>query len=265
MAHAYSTINLEATRQSIVRKLREIRRERGWTQAELAEMLGLSQARISVIERGGGTISAEQFVALLALANVPIEDFLPRQNPEDEVQNTLARLGALHLREIEDVVPTERFRKVEDAVAETLVAPRSSRLVLALAPVLVWNIDHVNLDQTNARLERIGLSHRLGWLVESILHGIPLVGNAGAPAWARRRRRAAFVLTEFLNRFQRLGPNTEQSPEAPVDHLDSNIRSAKTLAMVWQSSGDVARRWGIATELAPEDFGAALRVVGVDR
>src|SRR5689334_20395013 len=114
------TPDLDTTRRGIARKMAELRRARGWTQAQLAERLGLSQARLSVIERGGGTISAEQFVVLMALFNVPVEDFLPKQDPEDEIQNALARLGALHLREVAGVLPSSRMREVSDAVREVL-------------------------------------------------------------------------------------------------------------------------------------------------
>jgi transcriptional regulator with XRE-family HTH domain len=242
-------LNLEETRKGIVRRLREVRLQRGWSQAELAEKLGLSQARLSVIERGGGTISAEQFVALLALTNLPIETFLPEQDLEDELQNALARLGALHLRELENVVPTSRFQRVEDAVVEALAAPRSSRLVLALAPVVVWNADHLSLDQANERLARIGLSARLGWLAENTVAAIAFLADSCPREWRFRARVARVTLTNFLARVPR---STGQ------DILDAGIASAETLRHVRELSSPISRSWGIISELQPADFGAAL-------
>lgn len=252
-------IDLERARHAILQRLRDLRRERGWTQAELAEKLGLSQARLSVIERGGGSITAEQFVVLLALTNVPIEQFLPRQSQEDEVQNALARLGALHLRELEDIVPTERFRRVEDAVIETLAAPRSARLVLALGPVLVWNVDHVRLDHISERLAGIGLSDRVGWLAETIAEGLGTLGRLPNGVWTRRARRAAFVFDEFVRRAKPGRRHDASEAGTPRDHLDPNVRSAKTLAELWRATGPVGRAWGIATELGPEDFAETIR------
>lgn len=249
--------DLNETRRGIVRKLREVRLARGWSQAELAGRLGLSQARLSVIERGGGTISAEQFVALLALTNLPIEAFLRRQDPEDEIQNALARLGALQLRELDDVVPTDRFQRVEDAIVETLAAPRSSRFILALAPVVVWNAEHLSLDQVNERLSRIGLAGRLGWLVESLGRALPLAALAKGSEWWKRRRRAELALAEFRGRSGVVHPPTE-SPEAPTDHLDPHLRSMRSLDIEWHNSDALARRWGIATELGASDFARAL-------
>lgn len=257
MINTSTALDLDATRREIVRKLREVRLARGWSQAELAERLGLSQARLSVIERGGGTISAEQFVALLALTNLPIEAFVPRQSPEDEIQNALARLGALHLRELEDVVPTDRFQRVETAVVETLAAPRSSRFILALAPVVVWNADQLSLAQVNERLSRIGLAGRLGWLVEVLEQALPLAAIPKGSEWWKRRRRAELVLAEFRAHPGALHPPAEW-PEDPTDHLDPQLRSMKSLHIEWHSSDALAKRWGIATVLGASDFAQAL-------
>lgn len=246
------TYDLDRLRLTIVRKVREVRLARGWTQAELARKLGLSQARLSVVERGGGTLSAEQLIAFLAFANLPLSELIPRQDPEDELQNALARLGALHLRELDDVVPTERFERVDDAVLGTLAAPRSARLLVALGPVLVWNIDHLPLDHLHARLRRIGLAHRLGWLVQSLLEGLVTAEVQGE--WDRRRRRAELLLGALLQRMEAPASSKERLP----DPLDPEIRSVKSLDIERHNSDPVARRWGVATDLGSADFARAL-------
>ena len=88
--------NLDKTRRHIVARVRELRAERRWTQAELGEKLGLSQARLSEIERGAGSFSAEQLVEILVQFNVRLEDLVGQQPGDDAIQNALARLGALH-------------------------------------------------------------------------------------------------------------------------------------------------------------------------
>ena len=88
---------------SLLRKLRgrvgdtvrELRRDRRWTQAELAGQLGLSQGRLSEIEGGKGSLTAEQFLLLLGLFNVGASRFWTAPaDPEADLQNALARLGA---------------------------------------------------------------------------------------------------------------------------------------------------------------------------
>lgn len=251
-------LDLDTTRRGIAHKMRELRLARGWTQAQLAERLGLSQARLSVIERGGGTISAEQFVVLMALFNVPIEDFLPTQDPEDEIQNALARLGALHLREVPGVLASTRLREVTDVVREVLVSPRASRLVTALAPVLVRHIDMVNLDLVLSQLAALGLGRRLAWLLENVCAALASVGGRLPGEWALNGRRATLVLGELANRLGAQTRPAEPSPETPIDYFDPAIRGMKTAAIVWHNADPIARRWGIVTELVPEDFAQAL-------
>jgi transcriptional regulator with XRE-family HTH domain len=68
---------VERLRSDIARKVRELRTGRGWTQAELAERLDASQARLSEIERGDGSFSAEQLLTLFKLFNVGPDHFAP--------------------------------------------------------------------------------------------------------------------------------------------------------------------------------------------
>jgi transcriptional regulator with XRE-family HTH domain len=143
-------------------KVRDLRLARRWSQAELAKRLGLSQARLSEIERGAGSFTAEQFIELLGLFNVTVGHFAPADQPPDaELQNALVRLGATHLFAT-NAVPTDRVRDVNGAVRETLVEG-SPRLVTALAPVLVSNSKEVNLRRIEGSLREVGLDNRLGW------------------------------------------------------------------------------------------------------
>lgn len=155
-------------------------------------------------------------------------------------------------------MPTDRFERVEAAVVETLAAPRSSRrFILALAPVVVWNADHLSLDQVNERLSRIALAGRLGWLVESLEHALPLAAIPKGSEWWMRRRRTELVLAEFRSRPGAIHPPTEW-PEAPTDHLDPQLRSMKSLHIEWHNSDALAKRWGTATVLGASDFACAI-------
>src|SRR5262249_44243414 len=136
---------------------------RRWTQKELAARLEFSQSRLSEVERGAGSFTAEQFLLLLKLFNVGASHFvIGTGDPDLELQNALARLGATHLDESEDALPSERLEEVHAAIREALVSG-APRLVAALAPVLVRNAERLNLVKLYADLERTGLQRRLGW------------------------------------------------------------------------------------------------------
>lgn len=236
----------DKTRRFIARKVHALRKERRWTQAELAQRL--SQSRLSEIERGGGSFSAEQFLTILRLFNVTASYFADEVPDRGaEIQNALARFGALHL-------PSERLDDVGDVVREALVAPELPRLITAIAPVLVRNVDRLNLPRLKLRLAEAGLERRLAWVVENTAEAIrnELPAATSTP-WAKAYRRALVVLDAFL---APLGQ--EREPTAP-DVLDAGIRSKKTLSEVTGASSPISRRWGIVTSLQPDDFVEALR------
>jgi transcriptional regulator with XRE-family HTH domain len=242
--------NLDKTRMHIVSRVRELRVERRWTQAELAEKLGLSQARLSEVERGGGSLTAEQLVLVLRLFNVRLEDVVGLQPVEDELQNALARLGALHLREVATALPSERVASARAAVRETLLAPRDTRLLLALAPVLVANVDGLNLDVLHDELSQLGFPARVPWLVDNVRAALGLTSPTKASApW----RRAATVLGDFLERHPPPG-----EAELRLDYIDGGVRSSRTLAHVRDTASIFSRRWGVLSELQPSDFADAL-------
>ena len=51
---------IEKYRKEIAAGVKALRQKRGWTQKELAELLGLSQNWLSELENGKGSFSAEQ-------------------------------------------------------------------------------------------------------------------------------------------------------------------------------------------------------------
>jgi transcriptional regulator with XRE-family HTH domain len=252
---------LEKTRTDIARKVRELRQERHWTQAELSSRLQLSQNRLSEIERGASSFTAEQFLTILKLFNVPVNHFSQAApNQTSELQNALARLGALHLQENAEVLPSERLEKVGDVLRETLVAAEYPRLITALGPVLVRHVDSINLKKLEAQLAEAGLARRLAWLIDNTLEALRRELQRSPPRrWGQLYRRAEIVLgtfVELLTSDQRLQAGHSEST---LDLLDTGIRSKKTLEEVRASSSSISRRWGIVTTLQPEDFLEALR------
>lgn len=243
--------NLEKTRRRIAERIRQQRVQRRWTQRELAERIGLSQARLSELERGAGSFSAEQFVEILRLFNLRLEDLVGLQPVEDELQNALTRLGALHLREVNAVLPSERVASVRAAVRETLIAPRDTRLLLALAPVVVANVDLLNLDVLHDELRQLGFPVRVPWLVDNVCTALDLASPVKAPpGW----RRAATVLGDFLARHPPPGDGASHP-----DYIDDAVRSTRTLAQVRGNSSAISKRWAVISELQASDFADALR------
>lgn len=254
-----STSDLDNTRLRIVAKVRELRTERRWTQADLAAKLGLSQARLSEIERGGGSFTAEQFLEVLRLFNVNVDAFTAPQQVEYELQNALARLGAFHLREVSGALPSARVAGVRAAVRETLLAPTDARLLLALGPVLIANLAALNLDVLDDELRAFGFPARVPWLVENVHTALLLGGVAqGRPAAAQWHRSLA-VLGDFVSR------HPAPAIDAPrhLDHVDAGVRSERALAQVLAGASDISRKWGVVSDLQPADFADALRAADV--
>jgi transcriptional regulator with XRE-family HTH domain len=246
---------LDKIRRDIAGQVRALRQERHWTQAELARHLGVSQNRLSEIERGSGSFTAEQFLAVLKLFNVPVNRFgFETRDRGAELQNALARLGAPHLQESTAVIPPEELTDASVALRISLL-DASPRLLTALAVVLVRNLDRLNLRRVQADMVQAGAPGRLPWLIGSTLDAITnyLSTESVPPRWARRLRRAEVVLLPFLKAMDAV------QPDPVVDVLDPNIRSPKTADEVAAAGSDIAKRWGIVTRLNRQDFLEALR------
>jgi transcriptional regulator with XRE-family HTH domain len=246
------------SRQRIAQKLRELRLARRLTQEELAARLHVSQGQLSQLERGNASLTAEQFLEVLRFFNVPASDFAPADaSGERELQNALARLGATHLQESPDVVAGERFQDLTNVLREALVAS-SSRLVTAIAPVLVANLDRIVLRKLLSDLTAAGLEQRFAWVVDNTVDALRQELE-GAPAgeWRIRARHANAVLSDFLGFLRdHLGEGAKSSPD---DVVDGDIGSRETLDVVRRQSSPISRYWHIVSSLHPDDFLEALR------
>jgi transcriptional regulator with XRE-family HTH domain len=245
-----------SSRERIADVVRTLRHERAWTQAELARKLGLSQPRLSQIESGGGSFSAEQFLLILKLFNVTPARFADGlQNRGPQLQNALARLGARHLYESDDALPGESVDNVSKLVGEVL-SEGDPRLTAALAPVLVSNIDRVSLSKLQLDFSHAGFERRLPWLCENIVQAINSELKTNPPrTWSNQARRADWVLAQF---FRATTPPSDQLPR-DWDALDAGIRTMRTALEVQEAASDVSRKWRIITSLTPDDFARALR------
>lgn len=247
--------DLRELKALIAAKFRALRQERRWTQVRFAGLLGLSQNRLSEIERGKGSFTAEQLFVVLKTFNLQLDYFMPaRPGQVPQIQNALARLGARHLKEDSAAVPTERLKEAGDAIVEALVAARSPRQITAIAPVVVNQIDNLNLNLLRLKLAEAGFERRLGWVLENTLEAVcgELVSLRGE--WRPKYRRAELVLRNLLAHWHVPGGG-----KAAEDILDRDILSPETLSQVKAALPPLCKKWGIITRLTAGDFAAALR------
>lgn len=248
---------LDKERLAIAERVRELRSSRGLTQAALAKQLGLSQNRLSEIERGAGSFSAEQFLRILRVFNVGASEFVASGHDRGlEVQNALARLGAAQLHESTDVLVSDELQQVHDVVREALLLGEP-RLVTAVAPVIVTHGARLNLSRLYADLETLGHERRLAWAVDNTLHALgTLADQAKGSEWSKLRRRVEVPFQLFL---EFVGARHPEQANRPPDVLDATIRTRRTLEEVQRRASQQSARWGIATSLQLEDFVEALR------
>lgn len=104
------------TAESIGERLARLRRERGITQAELAERLGLAQPNISDYERGILRLNAELILRLTGILKVSSDELLGIQEPKGRVAAGNRRI-ARRLEEIERLP-----RRDQEALLRTIDA-----------------------------------------------------------------------------------------------------------------------------------------------
>lgn len=251
---------LHSARYDVARGVRALRRERRVTQQELSHALGISQGRLSVLERGTSSFTAEQLLVIMRLFNAPVSHFAPLHQQGDtyaELQNALARLGAIHLREDDSVLPSGKVDAANAAVREALVVG-ASRLVTALAPVIVRQGSGVSLSRVDAEMRTLGLERRLPWLADNVLAGLRQRLEADPPhALAMTYRRAEVMIGEYA-RVAAWRASADRIDEAPFDLLDPTVRSQKTLDELKARGSEISKRWHIASGLQPDHFAAAL-------
>lgn len=241
-------------RRTIGETLRHLRDERRWTQAELAERLAVSQPRLSQVERGVASLTAEQFLEVLKIFNVSATDFV-QQAPEDpsvSLQDALARLGAQHLRVSNQVLP-KQLANVNAVILETLVSGQP-RLLTALAPVLVQHARDLNFTKLAADAHGVGVRRRLYWLIENTAAAIRTMASSPSSQAPPRYRLAARRLQTAM----RFAEGYEKVIDGTFDLLDKTITSHQTAEQVERESSSISKRWRIISSLQPQDFASAL-------
>jgi len=245
----------------IAKWLRELRRDRRWPQSRLAERLEISQAQLSRIESGNGSLTAEQLLRVLAVFNVGLSGLLGRGKSEDRLQNALARYGATDLLESENVVPAKEHEDLHSVITQALAFSSSPRQIAGLAPVIIRNHKIISLPRLQQEFSRLGYLNRLNWLLENTLHALNAAGKDESVR--RLRLRNAKAELKLKNHLQHQTPPPAEDAagktEPAEDILDHDIASEKTLEDLRENRSELSRKWAVLTALREEDFIEALR------
>ena len=254
-------MTIKALKASIGERVRRLRQERRLSQARLAKELAISQNYLSELERGQGSFTAEQLLTILRLFNVPVDYFAPAKvSTGAQLQNSLARLGAKHLAENEQIIPSDRLKAAIAAIREALISAESSRQIAAIAPILVEHAGSLNFSKLHADFIELGGETRLGWIIDSSLKAIKREElSSKLPQEWRLKYRRAYVLIDSLNAWRKLTTIHERLKAAEYAVLDPEIASEETLKEVKANLSPIAKRWHIITEIDVRDFTRALR------
>lgn len=250
---------LPESRHAVGATVRRLRTVHGWTLAGLAARLGLSTSRLSEVERGKGSFTAEQLLVLFRLFQVGPEAFDPGPPGEDPVsaslQNALVRLGARHLAVDERAPVRAEHARPVGVLLDVLVAHPEARLLTALPPVVVRQIDHVPFAAVQHGAVQAGVPGRWPWLLEHARAALEVVGNTGDTAWLLQRRRALTLIERFLARL----PHPD--PEEPFDLIDPELRHPASVQRAERAASVIDQRWRVLGRLTVADFAGPLEAV----
>lgn len=159
-------------------ELREPRLARGWTQGELAERLGVSQAYVCLLERGRRTVSrslARKLTGLLRLSpgTLPVGDC--RDPLRDE--EATAALGSLGYPGFA-YVRARRPLNPADLVVRALRARNVNARVVEALPWVLLSYPHLDWTWVRREAKINDLQNRLGFLVSVARELAELRGEA---------------------------------------------------------------------------------------
>lgn len=250
---------IDVLRRRLGPTTRRLRLERGWTLAQLARHLDLSESRLSELERGAGSFAAEHLLTLFRLFHVGPEDFLGGDAALDPVVGSLvaalAKFGARHLAVDDTFVIRREHSRVVDAVQEVLLRHPSARLLTALPPVLVVSSGDRPLAAVQHAVVQAGVPGRWRWLLDHFVAALDAVGEGGSVTWRRDSARARTVVSHFLESLPR------PAADAPFDLLDPDLRSARSVKAAEAAASAIDRRWRVLSRLDTPDFVGPLDTV----
>jgi transcriptional regulator with XRE-family HTH domain len=250
--------DIHEIRLSVANNIRRLRQENRWTQTRLARLLGLSQNRLSEIERGQGSFTAEQLLLVLKTFNTMLSDFSSASGASAEklLQNAIARLGAGPLQESRDLLPTEKLETATSVIREVLTSAENPRQITALAPVIVNQMNSTGLNKLRLEFLGEGRINRLGWLLESvhaaILNELRGPKQKWSYGWEDRYHRAGVLIGNILRYPGFSLPRSKKVVEEPLE--SGVLRSQEAFEEVKASRDSMAKKWAVVTRITTNDF-----------
>ncbi|CAN5400761.1 hypothetical protein BH10PLA2_BH10PLA2_14390 [soil metagenome] len=183
-----STIPTEL--QNLGKWLQKARVQQRISQKEIALRAGLSQPRISGIEKGEMLPTLPQLIRLARALVVPIQWFLTGSvNPGTEISDLALQLQRLKIVDLfvpENLVPGA-FRPTEEVLALAVRGNQPNpRIIEALPAVLAWNLWSPPRLREYSRPRKSKTSIRLAWLADVALTIHRTIGFPGGCPQFRR-------------------------------------------------------------------------------
>ena len=149
---------MDTFKKTLSQNLRAIRKSKGLSTADLAEILGVSQAKISYIENCKGVLSAADVATLSKRLNVPVSEFFRGLDQEDnrtalnELVACLIYYGAKLLSKPPGI--TLKVTSFEDVLVRSLGYIEDDRLHKGFCTALITQASkkEINIDQIFAQI-----------------------------------------------------------------------------------------------------------------
>jgi transcriptional regulator with XRE-family HTH domain len=100
---------LRAARVRVGKTIRQLRKQRGWSQEQLAERAGNNTKHVGQIERGEVNVGIDKLTAIAASLSVDLGDLVPPNSPDHAV--TLTRRDFNQL--LDTLAMLERVKRAE--------------------------------------------------------------------------------------------------------------------------------------------------------
>lgn len=220
--------------------LQSARRARGWTQKRAARRLGVTQAYLSMLERGRRTPSEEVALRLAEVYSLspaslplPLGDWQPPAAGDREIAVELGRRGSPGL------AARRRRGEAKNPAIVLLTALSQAELDRGLIRALPWLLlryPEMDTIWLLDRAKRLDLQNRLGFIVSLAREVREARGEAVPPS-----------LIELESALER-------SRLARFGTLCQNSMSEDEGRWLFEHRSEQAKRWNLLTDLRAEDL-----------
>lgn len=212
--------NTGAVQFEIARHLGDIRRERRWTQAELASRCGLSRQEYTYFESGARRPNTQKLLQIARALDLSLQRLLyGADRPGRELKDIAVELRTLGLIDlwIEGATIPGALRRNEEIIGIALFGDPPPRILEGLPAVLAWNEWNGGLLRAFAKENGQAVVVRLAWLADIVLAldrqgGFPggCPGRTGLAAYLK------LVKPPRHDRWDDLGHATLDRPKSPI-------------------------------------------------